>query len=230
MLRVAACDNSREDIELLECAFDDLNRDDVEYDVFFKADELLKAVIEQNERYDMYLFEIEIPEMNGLELAGEIRRSDAKALFVFLTGHTEYVMDVFDLVTFDYIKKPITKERLADVLQKAVEYLELTKRDFVFQYRKNHFRIYCDDILYIEKSGRQAFIHTASEVYKTNMTTEEVWKQLDTETFFQIHLSFIANLRHIKAIDGDEIVMSSGERLLVARAHKQELKEKHKRL
>lgn len=230
MLRVAACDNSREDIELLECAFDDLHRDDVEYDVFFGADELLNAVVRQNERYDMYLFEIEIPEMNGLELAGEIRRSDAKALFVFLTGHTEYVMDVFDLVTFDYIKKPITKERLEDVLQKAMEYLELTKRDFVFQYRKNYFRICCDDILYIEKSGRQAFIHTVSELYKTNMTTEEVWKQLDTEVFFQIHLSFIVNLRHVKAIDGDEIVMSSGERLLVARSHKQELKEKHKQL
>jgi len=36
-----------------------------------------------------------MPEMNGLQLAKEIRKIDAKALFVFLTGYTQYVMDVF---------------------------------------------------------------------------------------------------------------------------------------
>ena len=35
--------------------------------------------------YHLYIFEIEMPEMNGLQLAKEIRKIDAKALFVFLT-------------------------------------------------------------------------------------------------------------------------------------------------
>lgn len=230
MLRVAVCDSSKEDIEQLESAFDALHRVDIEYDIFWGADELLDAVVARNERYGIYLFETEMPEMNGLELAGEIRKMDAKALFVFLTSHMKYVMDVFGLVTFDFIKKPITEGRLKDVLEKAILYLGIIKRDFVFQYRKNHFRVCCDDIRYIEKNGRQAFIHVVSGVYKTNMTIEELWKQLDAEIFCQIHQSFIVNLRYVKAIDGNEIVLDSGEKFLVARAHKQKLKEKHKRL
>ena len=189
--------------------------------------ELLKHVIDDGEMYHLYIFDIEMPEMNGLQLAKEIRKIDAKALFVFLTGYTQYVMDVFEVITFDYISKPITVEKLESVLLKAMQYLHMIKRDFVFQFRKNQFRISCDDIVYFEKKGRQAVIHTISENFKANMTTEEIWKQLDDKVFAHIHVSYIINLGHIRAIDGDEVVMDNEERLLIARSHKQNLKEKH---
>lgn len=230
MLKIAICDDSRSDVERLECAFDELHHTDMEYDVYFSAAELLQALKEQGETYHVYIFDIEMPEVNGLELAKEIRKMDAKALFVFLTSYTHYVMEVFDVVTFDYVAKPITAEKLESVLRKAMSYLNLIKRDFVFQFRKNQFRVGCDDILYFEKKGRQAVIHTVSGDYKTNMTTEEIWEQLDKNVFCHIHVSFIINLGHVKAIDGDEAVLSNGERLLIARAHKQTFKEKHLQL
>lgn len=224
---VAVCDDSRTDVEMLESAFDKLAQYQFSYEVYFTAKELLKHVIDDGEMYHLYIFDIEMPEMNGLQLAKEIRKIDAKALFVFLTGYTQYVMDVFEVITFDYISKPITVEKLESVLLKAMQYLHMIKRDFVFQFRKNQFRISCDDIVYFEKKGRQAVIHTISENFKANMTTEEIWKQLDDKVFAHIHVSYIINLGHIRAIDGDEVVMDNEERLLIARSHKQNLKEKH---
>ena len=224
---VAVCDDSRTDVEMLESAFDKLAQYQFSYEVYFTAKELLKHVIDYGEMYHLYIFDIEMPEMNGLQLAKEIRKIDAKALFVFLTGYTQYVMDVFEVITFDYISKPITVEKLESVLLKAMQYLHMIKRDFVFQFRKNQFRISCDDIVYFEKKGRQAVIHTISENFKANMTTEEIWKQLDDKVFAHIHVSYIINLGHIRAIDGDEVVMDNEERLLIARSHKQNLKEKH---
>ena len=146
---------------------------------------------------------------------------------MFLTSYTQYVMDVFDVITFDYISKPITVKKLESVLLKAMRYLNLIKQDFVFQFRKNHFRVSCDDILYFEKNGRQAVIHTISDTYKTNMTTEELREQLDDKVFSHIHVSYIVNLGHIRAIDGDDVVLDNGEHLLIARSQKQSLKEKH---
>jgi len=224
---VAVCDDSRTDVEMLESAFDKLAQYQFSYEVYFTAKELLKHVIDDGEMYHLYIFDIEMPEMNGLQLAKEIRKIDAKALFVFLTGYTQYVMDVFEVITFDYISKPITVEKLESVLLKAMQYLHMIKRDFVFQFRKNQFRISCDDIVYFEKKGRQAVIHTISENFKANMTTEEIWKQLDDKVFAHIHVSYIINLGHIRAIEGDEVVMDNEERLLIARSHKQNLKEKH---
>lgn len=145
MLNIAVCDDSRTDVEMLESAFDKLAQYQFSYEVYFTAKELLKHVIDDGEMYHLYIFDIEMPEMNGLQLAKEIRKIDAKALFVFLTGYTQYVMDVFEVITFDYISKPITVEKLESVLLKAMQYLHMIKRDFVFQFRKNQFRISCDE-------------------------------------------------------------------------------------
>ncbi|NCB92508.1 MAG: response regulator transcription factor [Clostridia bacterium] len=227
MFKIAICDDSRTDVERLECAFDELPDNDLEYEVFYDAAELLKCRRTQNEKYHLYIFDIEMPDMNGLQLAEEIRREDARALFVFLTSYEHYVMEVFDVVTFDYISKPITTEKLAAVLQKAKAYLNLTRQDFVFQYRKNQFRVCCDDILYIEKKGRQAVVHTLTENYKTNMNTDEIWEQLNEAVFSHIHVSYIVNLGHIRAVDKDEVILDNEERLLIARSQKQTLKEKH---
>ena len=52
----------------------------------------------------------------------------------------QYVIDVFEVITFDDISKPITVEKLESVRLKAMQYLHMIKRDFVFQFRKNQFR------------------------------------------------------------------------------------------
>lgn len=136
-------------------------------------------------------------------------------------------MDAFDVFTFAYIQKPVTVEKLEPVISRAIHYLEMVKQDFVFRFRKNHFRVSYGDILYIEKKGRQAVIHTIPENFRANMTVSEIWEQLDDRVFIHIHMSYIINMEHLRSIEGDEAVMDNGERLLVARAHMQELKIKH---
>ena len=227
MLRIAICDDSKVDVEQLEAALSALWGYQIDYDVYFSAAELLKYTLKHKENYHLYIFDIEMPDMTGLELAKEIRQGGSKALFVFLTGYSQYVMDVFDVYTFAYIQKPVTIEKLEQVLSRVVHYLEMVKHDFVFHFRRNQFRVSCGDILYIEKKGRQAVIHTITENFKTNMTVSEIWKQLDSRVFIHIHVSYIVNMEHLRSIEGDEAVMDNGERLLVARAHMQGLKEKH---
>lgn len=61
------------------------------------------------------------------------------------------------------------------------------------------------------------------------MNTEEIWNQLDEMSFAHIHVSFIVNLQHVKAIEKDEVILDNEERLLVAWTQKQVLKEKHMR-
>lgn len=227
MLRIAICDDNKADIEQLEAALDVLRGYQIDYDVYFSAEELLGYTALHMEEYHLYIFDIEMPHMTGLELAKEIRKNDTNALFVFLTAYDQYVMDVFKVVTFDYISKPITTKKLEAVLLRVIEHLEITKQDFVFHFRRSQFRVGCGDILYIEKKGRQAVIHTIQENLKANMTVSEIWEQIDSRMFMHIRKSYIINMEHLCAVDGDEVVMDNGERLLVARMHKLELKEKH---
>lgn len=101
--------------------------------------------------------------MNGLELAKTIRTNEPNALIIFLTSYSEYVFDVFEVITFDFLLKPITFKRFQKVLQKASTYLNMNKKLFSFSYCKKNFSIPCSEIMYIDKSGRKAFLHTPSE-------------------------------------------------------------------
>ena len=109
MLRIAVCDDSRTDVEMLEAAFDELPDYPVEYDVYFSRKELLMCSMQDKENYHLYIFDIEMPDMNGLELAKEVRKRDAKALFVFLTSYTRYVMEVFEVITFEKMESVLLK-------------------------------------------------------------------------------------------------------------------------
>ena len=180
MLKIAICDDSPYDVEILESAFDQLGNKRVEYDIYFSADELLTHIKENGDSYQMYILDIEMPGKNGLELAREIRKEGSRALIVFLTNYMYYVMDVFEVFTFDFVIKPISVDKLESVIEKAMKYLDLLKQKFVFKYRKNQFSVNYDDILYIAKRGRQAMIYTPYESYKTNMTTEELWQYFPT--------------------------------------------------
>ena len=99
----------------------------VEYAFFHTPQELLAASFGEGQNPDIYILDIEMPRMNGLEVAKAIRTRDSKALIVFLTSHVKYMPDVFEVVTFDFISKPITEERLRALLDKAEIYLDYAK-------------------------------------------------------------------------------------------------------
>ena len=119
--------------------------------------------------------------------------------------------DVFEAVTFDYIKKPITEERLRLLLLKAETYLDMMDQSFFFQYRRSRYSLKFDDILYYRKTGRQAVVHTKETDYKTNMIRREIWDGLDERAFASNHGSYIVNLKYIRSIAGIELLLINGK-------------------
>ena len=113
-------------------------------------------------------------------------------------------------------------------MHKVSGYLHMAKVNFAFSYRKNSYSIPCQSIIYIEKSGRKAFIHTnAGKIYQRNITLDKIWEQLDRHMFAEIHTSCIINLSEIAEIVRDELLLKNGETLYVGRAYRQEIKLRH---
>lgn len=227
IFRIAVCDDNPDSIEIIEKYFDKLNISSMYYDVYFSAEELCQYKTRNKLSYDIYFLDIEMKKMNGLELAKILRTDETNALIIFLSSHPKYVFDVFEVVTFDFLVKPISFEIFQGVLQKAFSYLNMTKKIFSFNYRKKHFNIACSEIIYIDKCRRKAFLHTPNQVYTFNMTFEDILNHLDLKLFGKIRSSCIVNLEYIQEVVRDELLLKNGELLFISRDFKQSIKKQH---
>ena len=226
-MRIAVCDDNPKELERIKGCFCRIQGYDLVCSYFDSTSTVMEILKTENSPYDLYILDIEMPGMNGLKLAKSIREKDSRALFVFLTSYTRYMKDVFDVVTFDFIEKPISDEKLLQILERAATYLNITSQHFSFGYRASRYSLKYDRILYIEKKGRQALIHTFEDVYKTNMTLEEIWKQLNPKSFVHIHSSYIINLYNLDRKDNEIAIMRNGEKLHITKGYRRELAMRH---
>ena len=226
-MRIAVCDDNPKELERIKGCFCRIQGYDLVCSYFDSTSTVMEILKTENSPYDLYILDIEMPGMNGLKLAKSIREKDSRALFVFLTSYTRYMKDVFDVVTFDFIEKPISDEKLLQILERAATYLNITSQHFSFGYRASRYSLKYDRILYIEKKGRQALIHTFEDVYKTNMTLEEIWKQLNPKSFVHIHSSYIINLYNLDRKDNEIAIMRNGEKLHITKGYRRELAIQH---
>ena len=226
-MRIAVCDDNPKELERIKGCFCRIQGYDLVCSYFDSTSTVMEILKTENSPYDLYILDIEMPGMNGLKLAKSIREKDSRALFVFLTSYTRYMKDVFDVVTFDFIEKPISDEKLLQILERAATYLNITSQHFSFGYRASRYSLKYDRILYIEKKGRQALIHTFEDVYKTNMTLEEIWKQLKPKSFVHIHSSYIINLYNLDRKDNEIAIMRNGEKLHITKGYRRELAMRH---
>ncbi len=78
---------------------------------FTRARDALKWLSDHDA--DLALLDIDMPDMNGLALAAEIKKRRPDTAIIFLTGYSEYAVNAFDLHASGYLLKPVNKEKLA---------------------------------------------------------------------------------------------------------------------
>ena len=228
MLHLAICDKSLNDIEQMEKYLENIKFFNFDYEVFENAKELYKYQTQHHENFDIYILSIELEGMLGLEVARKLREDSQEALIIFVSNDAKCVFDVFEVFTFAFLLKPLTYNKFSTTLYNAFNYLYRTKRLFLFSYRKCNYSILCQSILYIEKLGRKAFIHTTdARVYQCNITLEKIWEQLNPSKFAAIHISCIVNLTEIASIKCDQLKLKNNEVLYVAKKYRQEIKSRH---
>ncbi len=69
--------------------------------------------------YDFCIIDIEMPEMNGLQLAKHLKDKP----IIFATAYKDYAADAYDLNALDYMRKPITLQRLEQAVDKVFIHL-----------------------------------------------------------------------------------------------------------
>ncbi len=152
---------------------------------------------------DVIFIDIEIPGINGIEAAKEIRKRDPNVHLVFATGYRDYTGEAFDVYATDYMQKPYSRERIIQTLERIKSSIKKEKGDdekllsIVSNRNKRYIKL--GDILFIESTNRRIYIFTEHEEIECNETLHEINGQLDYR-FMRTHKSFIVNLERIRSV------------------------------
>jgi two-component system response regulator AgrA len=235
MLNFIICEDNKESLNKVSTL---LNKVMMPYNFDYKIHKFtqynntLQALISDTTIQKIYILDVELPEVSGLEIASEIREKDWNSVIIFLTAHTECKDDVFysRLLAIDYIAKNVLSySRLADTIKVVLDRLNHEKI-LIFKYDSITYRIPHNSILYIEKvqSNKKCLIITEEgETYEVCETISNLLKILGKD-FYQSHKSCIVNVTKIKHIDCIEnfITFKNGVQTeLLSYRHRKDLKE-----
>lgn len=217
-LKIAVCDDDelqREYLSEVVSAWAKRNRHLAEIRQYAEPKSFLFDYSEEKD-FDILLLDIEMPEMNGIELAKQIRNESTTVQIIFITGYYEYFSDGFDVSALHYLLKPVDEGKLCPVLDRAAGNLASRQRGVLIDGPEFSVKVALADILYVESENVHIIVHTVSGNYRTRMALSSFSKQLD-ETFFKVHRSYVVNLKYIKKITRADIAMANGDIVPISR-------------
>ena len=154
--------------------------------------------------------------MNGVELARKLRRAGAGLQIIFVSGYEQYLADGYDVAALHFLVKPVKKEKLFEVLGRAVQRLIRLEKSLVVTVDRAAVRLPLHTIIYAEAELNYVSLHTAGGVYRTKMTLTELEARLD-DGFFRTGRSFIVGLRYVKGISKTSVTLDDGRELPLGR-------------
>ena len=198
-------------------------------------------------RPDVIFLDINMPEMTGIEFLKAYPIPHPAV--VMTTANPNHALDGFDLGVTDYLLKPITFDRFLKAVARIREKTNVTvpainsssdqksytipesiasqpATDFVyFKTDKKLEQVHFYDIVFAEALSDYIKIHLFDRHLITLLTMKKLEETLPSDRFIRIHRSHIVQLRHIKTIEGNTIITSGGQELIIGPNYRDEVKE-----
>ena len=173
--------------------------------------------IAQNDTaYDLAFLDIEMPGMNGIALAKELRKRNPKLALFFVTNYETYQDDAMDLRAFRFFEKPFNANRLYAGLDKAMEYIDGAYVDLFLSENNAMQRVIADDVLYATRDGRRVNVVTLEKVYSTADKFDDLCGKLPQLFFYPVHKSFFVNLHYVDRYTYTELFLTNGAHIPIA--------------
>ncbi len=165
----------------------------------------------ENNNIDIAFLDIQMPQMNGLDIA---RVLDGKTTAViFVTAFRNYAFEGFKVHAIDYLLKPVSFEEFSASVERATGLLqespneERTPRFLTVRSDYRLIKIDLENILYIEGLKDYVKIYTANtpRPILTLMSMKSIEQTLPENEFMRIHRSYIVSVNHIKSFDRSHV-------------------------
>lgn len=180
----------------------------------------------QPDCFDLLFLDVYMKQMNGMELAKEIRKFDKDIPIVFLTGVSDYVFEGYEIGAIRYLLKPVQKEKLAEVMELCLAKFKNRNDDYIsFKYQGEQIRLLRSDIMFLEVNGHYLRMETVKETFEWKDSLQSMKERLDSKRFVAANRSAIVNLEYVSKITREECLLENGTVIPVSKGAYKALNE-----
>lgn len=220
MLRIAIVeddeDNKNQILGFI-CQYEKVHGKEIEIFTFSNSKEIL---MDYRPEYDIILMDIEMPEINGMEAAEQIRKSDSDVVIVFITNMAHYAILGYSVGALDFILKPVNYYTFSTRLTRAIDRTKKHKsREVLLTLHDRIVRINTNQIYYVEIQNRMLSYFTEQGEYVLRNTMQNAEAELKNYHFVRCNHWYLVNLRHVAEIRKD-IAVVAGNKLEISRRNK----------
>jgi len=165
---------------------------------------------------DLVFLDVQMPGLDGM---GVVRRLREKGIdlphFIIVTAYDQYAVEAFRLEAMDYLLKPVEKARLAETIERARREIQerqpkpaqapprasAPRTKLLVRASARNFIVDAQDVIYATiDNGLITLVTTQLEGQSNYRTIEDLQANLDRDTFWRVHRSYLVNINRIKEV------------------------------
>lgn len=231
MYRVGICDDDKILCALLEEQLHVLSAElsiRLEIEVWYSG-EGLENDLKKGMGLDILFLDIELLQKNGIEVGRFIRDEleDIETHIVYISAKENYAMQLFQTQPLDFLIKPISKEKLKEVLSRSMKRKKNEESCFEYQKGSQFFRIPMKEILYFMSMDKKILIIKKDGQEEFYGKLKNMTEQLPAD-FLMIHQSYIIHREYVSEFSYESVKMMNGDVLSISKPYRKEVRAKIK--
>ena len=229
--RVGLCDDEKRMLKINNHYMKEIDEEYEEFTLelinFMAGKDIVEYI--KKEPLDIAILDVDMIVMDGMDVAKNLKAVNEDIVVFFITGHSEFAVEAFDVDAIGYVMKPVDKDKLERTLLKAVAKVREIKsrekqRELVITVSNLKKRIPVDEIIYIERVQTQCVIVTKKEEYRVYDTITDLVEKVG-EGFIRASQSFILKISEISKVTYKEATLKNGMVVSLGRGFTKEVKK-----
>lgn len=231
MISIALCDDEKYFSEYMKNHIEEylkLKGLEFEIDIFNSGKELLMLGIEVV-KYSIIFLDINMSETDGIVTAQKIREFSSDIFIVFVTAYIKYSLEGYKVNAIRYILKNNInfKESIIECMDTILEKINCVVHKRSFKFLDGEKTILIDRLIYIESKLHKLEFHIMEkqlEIYTMRSTLNKFENEISGLGFLRVHQSFLVNLKHIKNINGNSVILDNNKEIIIPKARYRDVK------
>lgn len=173
---------------------------------------------------DILFIDVEMPLVNGVDAAAELRKTNESLVIVFITAYEEYALQSYSVQAKRYLIKPLSKVRFEREIVPLVQEIVSSRSDLMhIKTSEGAYAMTVRSIVYATTTPKKTIrFQTLSNIAETRGSLTDWERRLVPKGFARCHSGYLVNLAYVRCVGHTEVLLATGERIPLSKHRRKE--------